>query len=573
MYLWTHRRGRAILVSSPSPAAAGDGAAIPRTRPERGPFRVPEVVTSMPMARDLEGVPLTERAAALQRRHEAAMSVDARKERGQVFTPPGIARFMAGLFTRLSDRFRLLDAGAGAGVLSSAVCERLLALRSPRRIEIHLYETDRTLLPLLEVNMRHCREAMLAAGRELRYTIHDEDFILGTRGRPDQRMLFDEGGAEHDFDAAITNPPYFKIGADSPHALVMGEAFRGNTNIYMLFLARAAELLRPGGEMVAITPRSFCNGLYFRNFRRWFFARMGLRHVHLFECRRSTFDDVLQESLITLTNRLGTPPDSTTITTSPGRDIPARPEVLALPASRVLDDSAGDMVVRIPSSSQELSILEAVEAWPDRFADLGLAVSTGPVVLFRAREYLLSEPDATGTAPLLEPHNVRPFETVWPVERRGKPTAFRVCRDSLKHLVPTRNYVLLRRFSAKEERRRLTASWFLRGPESPPYLALENHLNYVYHAERELNADEVRGLTALFNSALLDRSFRIMSGNTQVNATEIRTMRFPSLDRAAAIGARVRDFRDYPPAEVERVVLEELGINGRLRAYLMEAAS
>ena len=75
----------------------------------------------------------------------------------------------------------------------------------------------------------------------------------------------------------------------------------------------------------------------------------------------------------------------------------------------------------------------------------------------------MSEPDGAGTAPLLEPHNVRPFETIWPVERRGKPTAFRVCRDSLKHLVPARNYVLLRRFSAKEERRRLTASWFLHG--------------------------------------------------------------------------------------------------------------
>ena len=126
-------------------------------------------------------------------------------------------------------------------------------------------------------------------------------------------------------------------------------------------------------------------------------------------------------------------------------------------------------------------------------------------------------------------------------------------------MVPTRNYVLLRRFSAKEERRRLTASWLLRAAEVRPYLALENHLNYAYHAERELTADEVHGLTALFNSALLDRYFRIISGNTQVNATEIRTMRFPTLDRVAAIGRRIKDLPDYLPAKVERVVLEEFG--------------
>jgi adenine-specific DNA-methyltransferase len=512
----------------------------------------------MQLAKTL-GSTLSDYAVALQRRHEEATSVGSRKERGQVFTPPGVCRFMAGLFTRIPERFRLLDAGAGVGSLSSAVCERLLNLRSPRQVEIHLYETDPALLPLLEANMQHCRAALLAAGHGFQFAIHNADFILGTRGRTGQRMLFDEDEVGEEFDAVIMNPPYFKVGADSPHALAMGDAFRGNTNIYMLFMARAAELLRPNGEMVAITPRSFCNGLYFRNFRRWYFSRMGLRHLHLFGCRRSTFDDVLQESIITLTHRLGIAPASTTITTSLGKDIPVKPEPLSLPSSRVLDDSAGDMVLRIPSSAEELGILEAVEAWPDRFADLGLAISTGPVVLFRAEEYLLPKLDGPETVPLLASHNVRPFETIWPVEKRGKPTAFRVCRDSLKHLVPARNYVLIRRFSAKEERRRLTASWFLHSAEARPYLALENHLNYVYHAGRELTVDEVYGLTALFNSALLDRYFRIMSGNTQVNATEIRTMKFPPLDRVAAIGRRIKDLGDYPPAKVENVVLEELG--------------
>ncbi len=134
--------------------------------------------------------------------------------------------------------------------------------------------------------------------------------------------------------------------------------------------------------------------------------------------------------------------------------------------------------------------------------------------------------------------------------------------------MPTRNYVLLRRFSAKEERRRLTASWFLRAEGTRPYLALENHLNYVYHADRELTVDEVYGLTSLFNSALLDRYFRIISGNTQVNATEIRTIPFPTLERVAAIGQRVKVLGEFRPEQVERLVLEELGINGRIADYL-----
>jgi adenine-specific DNA-methyltransferase len=510
---------------------------------------------------------LLDYSAALQERHEAATSADARKEKGQVFTPPAVCRFMASRFTRIPESFRVLDPGAGIGSLSAAICERVMTLASPRHIEIVLFENDAVLLPLLEQNLRHCQMSLRAAEHELRYTIHAEDFILGTRGRRPQGMLFDDGEVLDEFDAVIANPPYFKIGADSAHGLAMGDVFQGQTNIYMLFMARAAELLKSNGELVAITPRSFCNGLYFRNFRRWFFSRMALRHVHLFECRRSTFDNVLQESVITQTQRLGIATPTTTITTSLGRDIPLRPEELTLPAGKILDDTSGDMVVRIPATAEDAAIMEAVESWPDRFAELGLQVSTGPVVLFRAGEFLLSKPDGKETAPLIGPHNVRPFETVWPLEKRGKPMAFRVCAASMKHLVPTRNYVLLRRFSAKEERRRLTASWFLHAAVGGPYLALENHINYVYHANRELTVDEVYGLTALFNSALLDGYFRIISGNTQVNATEIRSIRFPTLDLVKSIGGRVKKLGSYPPAGVERIVLDSLGIQHQVRRH------
>ena len=480
---------------------------------------------------------------------------------------------MASRFTQFPESFHLLDAGAGVGSLAAAVCERVLTLRSPRHIEITLFESDETLLPLVEENMRSCRKLLNAAGHEMGYAIRGEDFILNTQSRGRQRRLFDDGDGPLSFDAAIMNPPYFKVGADSEHARAMGDAFRSQPNIYTLFMARASELLRPNGELVAITPRSFCNGLYFRDFRRWFFSRMALRHLHLFECRRSTFDNVLQESVITHTQRLGTAAPMTTITASVGKEIPSELPALVLPTAKVLDDSAGDMVLRIPASDVESKIIDVVESWPDRFADLGLRISTGPVVMFRAEKYLLADDTGSDSAPLLGPHNVQPFRTMWPLEKRGKPIAFQVCPKSLKHLVPTRNYVLLRRFSAKEERRRLTASWFLRADDSRPYLAIENHINYVYHAARELTDDEVYGLTALFNSALMDGYFRVISGNTQVNATEIRSIRFPSLVQIATIGGRVKTLDDYPPAMIEQIVLEALRIDGRVGEYLMESAS
>src|SRR6202035_936391 len=124
---------------------------------------------SMQLARRSEELGLLDFSAALQERHEAATSVDARKDKGQVFTPTGVCRFMAGRLTRIPDRFRVLDPGAGVGSLSAAVCDRLMTVGSPRQIEIVLYENDAILLPLLEENMQRCCDAVMSAGHELRY--------------------------------------------------------------------------------------------------------------------------------------------------------------------------------------------------------------------------------------------------------------------------------------------------------------------------------------------------------------------------------------------------------------------
>jgi adenine-specific DNA-methyltransferase len=118
----------------------------------------------------------------------------------------------------------------------------------------------------------------------------------------------------------------------------------------------------------------------------------------------------------------------------------------------------------------------------------------------------------------------------------------------------------------------LTASCLVGSEVSRPFLALENHLNYIYHVERELGLAEIWGLAALFNSALLDRYFRTISGNTQVNATEIRSMKFPALTLVAAIGRRIQalDLLDRDAAEI--IVMEELEIPNGLSNHLLSGS-
>ncbi len=102
-----------------------------------------------------------------------------------------------------------------------------------------------------------------------------DDFILANT----RRTLFNDG-PEASFNLTILNPPYFKLRKESPQAQKMEHVVHGQPNIYALFMAVAADLLLPGGEMVAITPRSYFNGPYFKRFRKWFFDRMVTRQIH-----------------------------------------------------------------------------------------------------------------------------------------------------------------------------------------------------------------------------------------------------------------------------------------------------
>ncbi len=78
-----------------------------------------------------------------------------RKKYGQFFTSKETARFMAGLYTIPENLFkvRILDAGAGSGILSCALLERLERMAFVQTIELTCYENDDNILGLLRENL------------------------------------------------------------------------------------------------------------------------------------------------------------------------------------------------------------------------------------------------------------------------------------------------------------------------------------------------------------------------------------------------------------------------------------
>ena len=108
-------------------------------------------------------------------------------------------------------------------------------------------------------------------------------------------------------------------------------------------------------------------------------------------------------------------------------------------------------------------------------------------------------------------------------------------------LLPNQPCVLLRRFSPKEEPRRLCAAALLPGALPGPALGVENHLNILHRPGAGMGAEEALGLAAWLNSAAMDRAFRALCGHTQVNAAELRALPMPPLDRLQLLGRRCQE--------------------------------
>ncbi len=128
--------------------------------------------------------------------------------------------------------------------------------------------------------------------------------------------------------------------------------------------------------------------------------------------------------------------------------------------------------------------------------------------------------------------NITRGRVVHPRGSVSKPQWFRADSAASRLLVPAGTYVLVKRFAAKEERRRLVAAVW--SGEGEP--AFDNKLNYIHQQGRGLEPEVASGLATWLGSKQVDDYFRVLSGHTQVNAGDLRRMRFPSLEQLRLMG-------------------------------------
>lgn len=468
---------------------------------------------------------------AEQRRRAALARLDAdeQAQRGQYFTPHLAARIIAGL-PRLPEgrTVRVLDPGAGSGILSAALVDRLRIECPGVTVHIVAVENDGVLHAALAETLSEL-EGVDGVSTEL----VDANFLTWALSTDDR------------FDLVIQNPPYAKLRSGSEAQNLLRRNGIVVPNIYSAFLALGLRLLVEGGQQVSITPRSWMNGTYYSAFRHEFVRDAGIDAMHTFESRTKVFGDtgVLQESIIVSATR-GRVPEKVVVHTSHDHN--------SAPSSRTVaySDIVTPDFIHVPATEKDA----AAVAWMTSHVhctleELGLTVSTGRVVDFRSRE-MLHHDRVDDAVPMVNASHLRGGVARHPIGAK-KPEWFHSDPISMgKLLVPGGDYVLIKRFSAKEEKRRVvSAVWHSEGS-----VAFDNKLNYVHQDGHGLDPQIAAGLSVFLNSTRLDNYFRVFSGHTQVNATDLRQMRFPSLAQLRTLSKLASHDQQAIDAAVENVL-------------------
>jgi adenine-specific DNA-methyltransferase len=153
------------------------------------------------------------------------------------------------------------------------------------------------------------------------------------------------------------------------------------------------------------------------------------------------------------------------------------------------------------------------------------------------------------------------MEVIYPLQKTSKGQYIQICEQTKPYLILNRNYIFLRRFSAKDDKSRLIAAPYFSPPGTPRYIGVENKLNYIYRPKGHLSRTEVMGIAALLNSNLFDTYFRTFNGNVNVSATELRAMPLPPLETIKDIGKKLILLNNFSMKNVSKVIDDFFELN------------
>jgi adenine-specific DNA-methyltransferase len=478
---------------------------------------------------------------------------------GQFFTPQPISLYMASLFNKIEGDISLLDPGCGSGSLTAAFIDESLRRNKLTSINIDAFDIDSVIQPFIAETLALCVEKSKKHGVSIDVNFILDDFIFN---KTQCAGLFANQG---NYSHAIINPPYKKIATKSEHRQALKSVGIETVNLYAGFVVLAIQQLDRGGELVAIIPRSFCNGVYYQPFREFLLRDTAIKQIHIFDSRSLAFADnnVLQENIIIHLIKKAKQ-QSVIITSSPSADFEIDEETQSItatdrttrtvPFTSIVQPEDRRKFIHIAANERDRAVINRLSCFNSTLEDLGIQVSTGAVVDFRLKDDLRQYLES-GAVPLI--YSTHLDRVVNYPKNSKKPNAISVSSKSRNWLWQNSgNFVIVKRFSSKEEKRRIVAAHY-DGSLPGELIGFDNKLNVFHSAKGGFAKDLALGLYVYLNSTLLDRYYRVFGGHTQVNATDLRAISYPDLKTLKLLGNQAHS-ANLSQKQIDEILEEQL---------------
>jgi len=468
-----------------------------------------------------------------------------RSRLGVYYTPPGLTRRLLDMATLAGVDWascRVLDPACGGGAFLAPVVAKIAEENrgwSARRVvkaiaervrgfEIDPFSAWVSQVFLEATSMKVCREA----GERLPTVVEICNSLLRPTG-------------DATYDLVIGNPPYGRVTLNPEVRRRFQRSLYGHANLYGLFTDLAVQLTRRGGVIAYVTPTSFLAGEYFKALRTVLADEAAPVNIDFVSVRKGVFEDALQETLLA-TYKSSTTAAATVHFISPidYDNVEVKPAgTFELPAP------VGNPWL-IPRTLDQQQIIARLRTMKHRLSDYGYEVSTGPLVWNRHKKQLSARSDK-GAVPLIWAECVTTNGIfVFRADKKNHAPFFRP-RDGDDWLISRKPCVLLQRTTAKEQSRRLIAA------ELPKKFLLEhgavvieNHLNMI----RPINGVPVippKVLSTFFNTEVVDKAFRCLSGSVAVSAYELEALPLPPPEALALLVELVNRGADRDTIEEE----------------------
>lgn len=459
---------------------------------------------------------------------------------GRLFTKKDTARLMADtvLLDKTKTAYTVLDAGAGTGILSAAVIERICKeCPSVKQIFLTCYENNEDFADMLEDNLERIRKKCRHDyDVKLFVSVYRENYLTDSKNHYTV-TFFDT--IPDKYDIVITNPPADLAEKYSDDAEGVGGISQLKLSKAYLFFKNAKDSVEEGGQLVIMLPTAYSSASALAPLRKEISETLSLLRVHLFIGKQKNENRAvpLKKSFVA-TYVKGERPETVTVSTShdSGKSVT---ELGSFPYGFIVDELTGALT--LPKSAEDTKIVKYISSFPETLESLGLKMSTGLIVDSKCEGLLFTEPNE-GTVPLIRTQSLKGGQTKFPQPIKKQYLA--PVNPSL--IQRNKNMILIKRVPAKSDERLVNSAVYL-AAELPQYkyISTHNKLNFIDTKDKnsEMPARLVFGLFALLNSTVYDRYISIVSKSRQINSKEMRTLPLPPRNVIENIGMRLISLR------------------------------